>query len=105
MNGIDPTLVIEHLARRLRRGGAAHPVAAAISLAARGATCLAAPEFSTLVDLPVETVARSERGEISFGELAPSIGAAAAATGADLLALADLSLEWRGAPYPDVSGG
>ena len=105
VTGLDPTDVVEHFARRLRRLGAPHPVAGAVALAARGTTRLAAPDFSALVRLPVEVVGRAERGEIAFGELAPPIGAAAASTGADLLALADLAREWSDAPYPEVPGG
>jgi hypothetical protein len=104
MNRIDPTLTIERLARRLRRAGAAHPVAGAVAQAARGASCLSLPQFSVLMDVSRQSVAMAEQGEVPFGELAPCIGRAAASTGADLLALADLELEWRAVAPEAVSG-
>ena len=104
MSGIDPSLTIEHLARRLQRAGAAHPVAGAVAQAARGASRLPVAEFAILLDLASHSVETGERGEVPFGELPPPIGLAAASTGADLLALADLELVWRAIP-PEVAAG
>jgi hypothetical protein len=103
MSRIDPTLTIERLARRLRRAGAVHPVAGAVAQAARGASCLSLPRFSALMDLSPRSVGMAERGEVPFGELAPCVGRAASCAGADLLALADLELEWRAAASETMS--
>jgi hypothetical protein len=96
MTGIDPTVVIERMARRLRADCAPHPVAGAVAVAARGHACLALHEFADVMCLPVEAVRSAELGLVAFGELPAAIGAQVGATGADLLALADLEVEWRG---------
>lgn len=98
MTAIDPTVVIERMARRLRDEGAAHPVAGAVALAARGHACLPLPEFAASVGLAVENVRSAELGWVAFGELPAAIGAQVGETGADLLALADLEVEWRRSP-------
>ena len=98
MTPIDPTVVIERMARRLRADGAAHPVAAAVSVAARGHACLALHEFADEVELSPEIVRSAELGSVAFGELPAAIGAQAGETGADMLALADLEAEWRNDP-------
>ncbi|MEZ5247176.1 MAG: hypothetical protein R2707_18965 [Acidimicrobiales bacterium] len=98
MSGIDPTVVIERMARRLRADRAPHPVAGAVALAARGHTCLTLHEFAAVVDLPAATVRSAELGCVAFGELPSAIGAQAGETGADLLSLADLEVEWRSGP-------
>ena len=90
MSGIDPSLTIEHLARRLQRAGAAHPVAGAVAQAARGASRLAVAAFAVLLDLGQHLVERGGRGEVPFGELPPPVGLAASFAGADLLTPADL---------------
>ncbi len=104
MSAIDPTVVIERMARRLRADGAEHPVAAAVSVAARGHACLGLHEFADAVELPAELVRSAELGSVAFGELPAAIGAQVGETGADLLALADLEAEWRNAP-PIVATG
>lgn len=95
MIGIDPTVVIERMARRLRAEGAAHPVAGAVALAARGHARMDAGEYAEAVGLPVEVVGSAESGDISFGQLPATVGEQAGALGADLLALADLEASWR----------
>lgn len=104
MTPIDPTLVIERMARRLRSEGAAHPVAGAVAVAARGHARLAIAEFAGAVALSVEVVESAERGTVPFGELPAAIGAQAGETGADLLALADLEAEWRAQPPSRAAG-
>ena len=98
MSAIDPTLVIERMARRLRAEGAVHPVAAAVAVAARGHARMAVEVFAGAVELPVEAVRSAEVGSVPFGSLPGAIGVQAGATGADLLALADLEAEWRNGP-------
>ena len=100
MTRIDPTLVLEHMARRLRTGGAAHPVAGAVALAARGHTRLDHIEFAADVGRSLELVSSNEGGGVAFGDLPSDIGMAVVAAGADLLALADLEKEWQNHP-PD----
>jgi hypothetical protein len=100
MTGIDPTIVIERMARRLRADRAPHPVAGAVALAARGHTCLPLDEFASSVGLPADEVRSAELGLVAFGELPAAIGAQVGAAGADLLALADLEVEWRGRRPP-----
>ncbi len=103
MTNIDPTAVIERMARRLRASGAPHPVAGAVSLAARGRTRLGQADFAATVELLADTVDSAERGDVPFGSLPPEIGLIAAATGADLLTLADLETHWRTGPPADRS--
>ncbi|MDW3217119.1 MAG: hypothetical protein R8F63_00790 [Acidimicrobiales bacterium] len=104
MTAIDPTVVIERMARRLRSDGVAHPVAAAMSVAARGHARLAVDEFAAAVSLPVAVVRSAERGVVAFGELPPAIGLQVGETGADLLALADLEASWRDGPPVRATG-
>ncbi len=98
MTRIDPTLVIERMARRIRTSGAAHPVAAAVALAARGHMRLDQIEFAANVGRSVDHVRSNEAGTVAFGDLPSEVGSAAASTGADLLALADLEKEWQEHP-------
>ena len=84
MTPIDPTVVVERMARRLRSDGADHPVAGAVALAARGATKLPLHAFARSVDLLPDVVVNAERGAVALGDLPSEIGALAFATGADL---------------------
>ena len=104
MTALDPPVVIERMARRLRAGGTAHPVAAAVSVAARGHARLSLHEFADAVEVPTEIVRSAELGSIAFGELPAAIGAQVGETGADLLALADLESEWRDEPPASAAG-
>lgn len=104
MTAIDPTVVIERMARRLRASGAAHPVAAAVSVAARGHTRMPVEEFAVAAELPAEFVRAAERGVVAFGELPPAIGIQVGDTGADILALADLEASWRDGPPSRAAG-
>jgi hypothetical protein len=102
MNGIDPTRTVERLAERLRAAGASHPVAGAVSLAARGHARLDVGAWADLVELPATDVAAAEAGSVPFGELPGPIGRRADAIGLDLLSLADLERTWRSVPPIDV---
>lgn len=105
MSSFDPTLTIERMARRLRSRGAAHPVAGAVALAARGSRRLGADDFAVEMGLLGDVVRSAERGDVPLGSLPTEIGALAFATGADLLALTDLERQWRRDPPPgDVVG-
>ncbi len=96
MSRIDPTVTIERMALRLRSSGAPHPVAGALAQAARGAVRLTVDGYAEWADRSRTEVERAERGEVAFGALTPEVGLAVAATGADLLVLADLERAWRG---------
>ncbi len=98
MSGVDPTNVIERMASGLRSAGAAHPVAGAVALAARGHARLDQREFAASVGQSVDHIQSTEIGEIAFGDLPPHVGNTAAALGVDLLALADLENAWHTAP-------
>ena len=98
MTPIDPTIVIERMAGRLRSTGAPHPVAGAVAVAARGHARMGQHEFAQREGLSVSLVERAERGDTAFGQLPGPIASGVAATGADLLALADLEQTWRNEP-------
>ena len=95
MTPIDPTVVIERMAKRLRSEGATHPVAGAVAVAARGRARLDQAAFAESAELPVDLVRSAEQGELALGQLPSRIGTVISATGADLLALADLEATWR----------
>lgn len=98
MTPIDPTAVIERMAGRLRAAGAPHPVSGAAAVAARGHARMGQDEFAQQEGLSVSIVERAERGDTAFGQLPGIIASGVAATGADLLALADLEQTWRNQP-------
>ena len=103
MTPIDPTIVIERMAGRLRAAGAPHPVSGAAAVAARGHARMGQDEFAEQAGLLVSVVERAERGDTPFGELPRRIGSGVAATGADILALADLEQTWRNQSPPFVA--
>lgn len=98
MSAIDPTDVIERMAARLRSQGAAHPVAGAIALAARGHMRMAPDAFAHEVGLSADLVGSAESGDVAFSELPTVVGEKVARLGADLLVLADLESSWRAEP-------
>jgi len=98
VTAIDPTVVIERMARRLRAEGAEHPVAAALAVAARGHARLTAHEYAASVGLPVDLIDSAETGGIAFSDLPMVVGEQTGAIGADLLSLADLEASWRTDP-------
>jgi hypothetical protein len=92
----DLTDLCERLARRLHRSGAAHPVAAAVALAARGHRGLDVDEFARAVGLPADTVRRAEAGDIVWEDLPAVLGdLVESMPSVDLLALADLDAAYR----------
>lgn len=66
---VDVVAFVERLAERLRQDGAAHPVAAAVALAARGRRRSDPGAFAAAVGLDTALVRRAEAGEVPFGEL------------------------------------
>jgi hypothetical protein len=92
----DLTRVCERLAHQLHRRGAAHPVAAAVALAARGHLGLDIAEFADVVDVPLDTVQRAEAGDIAWEDLPDICGSLVESIPSiDLLALADLDASYR----------
>jgi hypothetical protein len=92
----DLTRVCERLAQHLDRSGASHPVAAAVSLAARGHHGLDLAEFASELGLPPDALRRAEAGVSAWEELPDNIGELLEAKSSiDLLALADLETEYR----------
>ncbi len=86
----DATAMCERLALRLERAGAAHPVAGAVALVARGHLGMARHEFADLVGIEVADVGASEDGRVPFGRLPREIGwVLDDIEGLDLLVLAD----------------
>jgi hypothetical protein len=104
MTAIDPTVVIERMAGRLRADGAQHPVAAALAIAARGHARLAPEEYAASVDLPIGLVDSAETGDVAFSDLPSTVGEQAGAMGIDLLALVDLEATWRTDPPIQAAG-
>lgn len=69
MTSPDPARLRERLARQLRLEGYAHPEAAAVALAARGSTGLAAGPFAREHGLDPDLVERAERGQVPLEQL------------------------------------
>lgn len=92
----DLTRLCERVAADLRREGVAHPVAAAVALAARGVAGLERDAWAARLGLDVEVVAACEEGRVAFGDLPAPIGAAAHDAGVDLVVLAALARRWAG---------
>ena len=92
----DLTRVCERLAQRFAIDGAAHPVAAAVVVAARGHRAQTPEEFATEHQLPLEALSRAEAGETPWEDL-PEIIAELLddMPSIDLLALADLESQLR----------
>ncbi len=90
----DLTRVCERLADQLDRRGAAHPVAAAVALCARGQVALDQQQFAHRFDMPLDTVVAAEAGDVAWENLADIIGELLQlAPATDLLALADLDAQ------------
>lgn len=66
---VDVVAFVERLAERLRQDGVAHPVAAAVALAARGRLRSDPEAFAGAVGLDPALLVRVEAGEVPFGEL------------------------------------
>lgn len=95
MNPVDPTMVIESMARRLHRHRAEHPVAGALTQATRGRLRLDRPGYAQRIGTSVLLVESCERGDVPLGDLPGAVGPLALELGADLLALADLEARLR----------
>ena len=90
----DQTLLCERLAERLRHRGSAHPVAAAVALAVRGAQGLDPATFAARTGLDPDELRRIDDGQVPLDQLPPSILLAARhAVGLDLDHLAALDPE------------
>lgn len=101
----DLTRVCERLADQLARQGAAHPVAAAIVLCARGQVTLDQQQFANKFDLPLETVVAAEAGDVAWKNLPDIIGELLQlAPSIDLLALADLNDQLSHQAAPSATG-
>lgn len=88
----DLTRVCERLADQLARRGAAHPVAAAVALCARGQVALDQQQFAHRFDMPLDIVVAAETGDIAWENLPNIVGELLQlAPATDLLALADLN--------------
>lgn len=104
MSAVDPTRVIESLARRLGARRAEHPVAGALAQAARGRARLDQAGFAARVGVSVELVRACERGDVPLGDLPSRLGSLALELDADLLGLADLERRLRSGSPPSAAG-
>lgn len=92
----DLTRVCERLALHLDRSAVAHPVAAAVALAAGGHRGVDVTEFAAELGLSPDAVHRAEAGDIAWEELPDVIvDLLEAIPNTDLLALADLDARYR----------
>jgi hypothetical protein len=66
---VDVVAFVERLAERLRQDGVAHPVAAAVALAARGRRRSDPDAFAGELGIEPGLVRRAEAGEVAFAEL------------------------------------
>jgi hypothetical protein len=90
----DQTLLCERLAERLRNRGSAHPVAAAVALAVRGAQGLDQRTFADRSGLDLDELRRIDDGQVALEDLpAPILLAARHAVGLDLDHLASLDAD------------
>ena len=89
---VDVTRLVERLADRLARRGAPHPVAAAVAMACRGNTGRDLASFAAWLDVPRSLVVACEEGDVAFADLPDAL--LAHHDGIDLLALADLDLDY-----------
>ncbi len=95
----DATAMVERMAVQARRGGAAHPVAAALASAARVSRLAPVEEFAERTGIPIARLVEAEAGAVPFGELPREYDSVFASIDVDLLSLADLERQWRdGAP-------
>lgn len=98
------TRLCEVLASRLAAGGARHPVAAAVVLAARGHDGLDPVAFARRHQRSLDWVASAEAGQVAWELLPDTIGERLAdMAGLDLLAIADLESFHRAHPDSDTT--
>ncbi len=97
---LDITRMVERLAETYRRRGAAHPVAAAASVTARGILGGDIATAAARLGLPGAELRRAEAGQVPFGDLPDAVGAVLERSGmVGLLGLAD-----QAARYGDPLG-
>ena len=90
---VDVTLFCERLAERLRSKGVAHPVAAAVALAARGHRGADIEPFATAIGVDADELRAIEAGTVAFADLPDELAFAFVDfPSASLFLMADL--EW-----------
>jgi hypothetical protein len=100
---VDLTFLCLRMAEGFRHRGAAHPVAAAVALAARGTTGLDRAAFAERFGRKEDGVEAVEAGAVAFEELPGEVGDLLEASGRfDLLQLADLDRAFRRTPVDVV---
>ena len=91
---LDFTIFCERLAERLRSTGAAHPVAAAVALAARGHAARDIEQFAAAIGVAADELRQIEAGTVAFADLPDELAFAFAdIPSASLLLMADLDRE------------
>ena len=91
---LDFTIFCERLAERLRSGGASHPVAAAVALAARGQRGVDVDEFAAAIGVAADALRQIEAGNVAFADVPDELAFAFAdIPSARLLLMADLERE------------
>jgi hypothetical protein len=95
--GPDLTALCVRLAERLRSKGAAHPVAAAVALAARGAQGVDVEEFAAAAGCAADLLRAVEAGNVAFVDLPDELACAfARIPSANLFLMADLESRMSG---------
>ncbi len=93
---MEMTQMVLGMAQRYREAGMAHPVAAAVSVAARGVTGLERGPFAEGHDIDEELVEECETGRVPFAALPDVVGALVEGSRRiSLLQLADFDREVR----------
>lgn len=93
--------LLERVAVRLAHEGAAHPVAGAAALAARGHAGMDQAAFARAHELAVETVDAAERGDLPLNELPETLlSIVVDHPGLDLVAIERLDARMRALPGP-----
>ena len=94
---VDVTLFCERLAERLRSKGVAHPVAAAVALAARGHRGVDTDTFAVAIGIDADELRAIEAGTVAFADLPDELACAfAEVPTASLFLMADLEREIGG---------
>ena len=102
----DITATVQMVAARLLQRGAAHPVAAALAIAARGQDGTTVDEFAAAYGLHSSTVRSLEAGDVALEDLPDLIADVLDRTGrVDLLAMADLDTHTRQTPQAHQADG
>lgn len=91
----DATAMVERMAAEARAAGVDHPVAAAISRAARVSALCGPEEFAGRIGVPIDRLVEAESGSVRLGELPVELDGVLGELALDLLSLADLAREWE----------